>query len=92
MASILTPTIEYHCVIGTDDTDGVLSKKDGVLSVTNGSYAHEVLMEPLNDVARLGKLEGTPVNAKSHEAEDLTLTLRQAYLFFRSPSDLDQWP
>jgi hypothetical protein len=28
-------------------------------------------MEPLNDVARLRNLEGTPVNAKSHEAEDL---------------------
>jgi hypothetical protein len=40
MASILTPTIEYHCAIGTDDMDGVLSKKYGVLSVTNGSYAH----------------------------------------------------
>ena len=28
-------------------------------------------MEPLNDVAILRNLEGIPVNAKSHEAEDL---------------------
>ena len=53
---ILTPTIENHCSVGTNDMYVVLSKKDGILSIANGSYAHEVLMEPLNDMARLRKI------------------------------------
>ena len=56
MPGILTPTVENHCSVGTNDTYVVLSKRDVILSVANGSYAHEVLMEPLNDMAQLRKI------------------------------------